>query len=119
MNEKKVYIKEYLADLTPKTKELVLKLRKLILATVPDLVEGVSWGNLSYQTQKKRYVCAISPHKAHVNLHFWRGREMQDPENLLQGTGKKLMHVKIEKLGDINEDAVKALVKEALELEKS
>jgi hypothetical protein len=33
--------------------------------------------------------------------------------------GKKLMHVKIEKLDDINRDAVKALVREAIELEKS
>jgi hypothetical protein len=60
-----------------------------------------------------------SPHKAHVNLYFWRGRELQDPESLLEGTGKKLMHVKIEKLGDINGDAVKTLVREAIELEQS
>ncbi len=114
----KVDVEKYLADLTPEIRELVQELRKLILEAVPDFIEVISWGNLSFQTRKKRYVCAISPHKAHVSLHFWRGRELHDPEGLLQGTGKKLMHVKIRSLEDIKADAVKALVKEAFELEK-
>lgn len=37
---------------------------------------------------------------------------------MLQGTDKKLMHTKITKLGDIKSDALKALVKEAYELEE-
>jgi hypothetical protein len=119
VTKKEVDIEKYLTDFTPEIKELVQELRKLILEVVPDFNEVISWGNLSYKTRNKRYVCAISSYKAHVNLYFWRGRELQNPESLLQRTGKKLMHVKIEKLDDINRDAVKALVREAIELEKS
>lgn len=117
--KEKVNLEEYLADFTPEGKVLVKELRQLVLEAVPELIELISWGNLSYQIRKKRDVCAISPRKAHVSLHFWRGKELEDPEGTLLGTGKKLMHMKITSLQDIKSDALKALVKEAFELEMS
>jgi hypothetical protein len=105
-----VNLEEYLADFTPEIKTLVKDLR--------NLAEVVSWGNLGYQTRKKRYVCTITPHKEHVNFRFWREKELEDPEGMLQGRGKKLMHVKMTSLRDIKSDALKALIKENFELEE-
>jgi hypothetical protein len=81
--KEKVNLEEYLADFTPEIKTLVKDLRNLVLESVPDLAEVVSWGNLGYQIRKKRYVSAVSPHKAHVNLYFWRGKELGDPQCML------------------------------------
>lgn len=74
--KKKVNLEGYLADITPKIQTLIEELRKIVLEAVPNLVKVISWCNLSYQTRKKCYVCAISPRKLHVNINFWRRKEL-------------------------------------------
>ena len=37
----------------------------------------------------------VNAFKAHVNVGFFRGAEISDPEGLLQGTGKFMRHVKL------------------------
>jgi hypothetical protein len=37
----------------------------------------------------------INAFKAHVNVGFFRGAEIADPEGLLEGTGKFMRHVKL------------------------
>lgn len=37
----------------------------------------------------------VNAFKAHVNVGFFRGAEIDDPEGLLEGTGKFMRHVKL------------------------
>ena len=37
----------------------------------------------------------VNAFKAHVNVGFFRGAEIADPDGLLQGTGKFMRHVKL------------------------
>jgi hypothetical protein len=37
----------------------------------------------------------VNAFKAHVNVGFFRGTEIADPEGLLEGTGKFMRHVKL------------------------
>ena len=37
----------------------------------------------------------VNAFKAHVNVGFFRGAELADPEGLLEGTGKFMRHVKL------------------------
>ena len=37
----------------------------------------------------------VNAFKAHVNVGFFRGAEIADPERLLEGTGKFMRHVKL------------------------
>ena len=37
----------------------------------------------------------VNAFKAHVNVGFFRGAEIADPESLLEGTGKFMRHVKL------------------------
>jgi hypothetical protein len=37
----------------------------------------------------------VDAFKAHVNVGFFRGAEIADPERLLEGTGKLMRHVKL------------------------
>ena len=37
----------------------------------------------------------VNAFKAHVNVGFFRGAEISDPEGLLEGTGKFMRHVKL------------------------
>ena len=48
--------------------------------------------------------------KAHVNVGFFRGAELADPDGLLEGTGKFMRHVKLRPGQRINETALKKLI---------
>jgi hypothetical protein len=48
--------------------------------------------------------------KAHVNVGFFRGAELADPDGLLEGTGKFMRHVKLRPGQQVNDAALKRLV---------
>jgi hypothetical protein len=55
----------------------------------------------------------VNVFKAHVNVGFFLGAELRDPAGLLEGSGKRMRHVKI-RLGDpVNEKALGALIAHA------
>jgi hypothetical protein len=43
----------------------------------------------------------VNAFKAHVNVGFFRGAELADPEGLLEGTGKFMRHVKLRPERDV------------------
>ena len=50
---------------------------------------------------------------AHVNVGFFRGAEVADPQGLLEGTGKFMRHVKLRPGRDVNAPALRKLIKTA------
>ncbi|HLJ91623.1 MAG TPA: DUF1801 domain-containing protein [Gemmataceae bacterium] len=100
------------------TRELAYQLRALVTAVMPDVVE-VPWPRMrlaSYGVgprKKSEHFCYISVQKEDVNLGFYYGAELPDPEALLQGTGKLLRHVKIREPQAIRSRALRQLVKVA------
>lgn len=56
----------------------------------------------------------IGVQKSHVNLGFYYGASLADADGLLEGTGKKLRHVKIRSLDFAGSPAVTALLKAAI-----
>jgi len=61
----------------------------------------------------------IMPMRGYINLGFYQGALLADPERLLEGTGKGLRHVKIRSLADAKRPTVRALVAAALAKRKS
>lgn len=60
--------------------------------------------------------CMIPIYTNHLNLGFNKGTLLEDPQNLLQGTGKWIRHIPIEKESDFKNEAVKELIKNAIAL---
>jgi len=56
------------------------------------------------------YVAAFS---AHVNVGFFQGASLPDPAGLLQGTGKRMRHVKVRWGEPIDEAALGRLIEDA------
>ena len=56
----------------------------------------------------------IGVQKAHVNLGFYYGAILPDADGLLEGTGKKLRHLKIRSMDVAESTAVKGLLKAAI-----
>jgi hypothetical protein len=55
-------------------------------------------------------ICVIMPLKVGVNLGFPRGAALPDPEGLLQGTGKRARHVRVESLAGADAPALRDLI---------
>ena len=51
-----------------------------------------------------------SVHATHVNVGFYRGAELPDPAGLLQGTGKRMRHVRLPAGEEVDEAALEALI---------
>jgi len=52
----------------------------------------------------------VDAFKAHVNVGFFRGALLPDPDGLLEGTGKSMRHVKLRPGQDIDEAALNQLI---------
>jgi hypothetical protein len=55
----------------------------------------------------------VNAFKAHVNVGFFRGADIADPEGLLQGTGKFMRHVKLRPDREIDAAALRKLIEVA------
>lgn len=55
----------------------------------------------------------VNVFKAHVNVGFFRGAEIADPERLLEGTGKFMRHVKLRPESDVDATALMKLIETA------
>ena len=55
----------------------------------------------------------VNAFKAHVNVGFFRGAEIADPDGLLEGTGKLMRHVKLRPERDIDARALRKLIETA------
>ena len=68
----------------------------------------------------------VNVFKAHVNVGFFFGAELEDPTGLLEGSGKRMRHVKVKPSANLNVAALSALIdaayvdiKSRLEAERS
>lgn len=79
---------------------LARDLRSLIREAVPGATEAIKWGMPVYE--KSEIICGIRPARDYVALQFYAGgTQLNDPDGLLEGTGKKMRHVKIRSRTDI------------------
>ncbi len=109
---------DILARHTPRVRELVRRLRGLVIATVPDAREVAYpvWKGLGYHHPEGGYFCAIFPHSDEVKLGFEYGVLLNDPDGVLEGTGKQLRYVVINEGQAIPGGAIKRLLENAVDL---
>jgi hypothetical protein len=110
---------EILRAAGPRQGPLCQALRDLILSLDNDGVEIV-WPRqriASFGVGPKKmtdHYAYIGIQSSHVNLGFYHGAVLKDSERLLEGTGKRLRHVKIRSLDEANNPAIVVLLREAI-----
>lgn len=105
----------FVAEIEPGKRALVEALRKFVKKQAPGLKEAIKWGNVTWIG--KDNVAWIIVYGDHVDFGFFNGALLKDPKGLLDGTGKKLRHVKVFTNADVREGDLSALVKQALALD--
>jgi len=104
----------------PSLIDLFRDLRAFLLELYPDGVE------LLYHTHALTAVfsvseklsdayCMLPIYSNHVNLGFNKGTALEDPHQLLTGTGKWIRHIDVNQPSDYRNPQVKALIEEAIE----
>jgi hypothetical protein len=54
--------------------------------------------------------CYVNTFKAHVNVGFFYGALLEDPAGMLEGSGKRMRHVKLKPDSEIAADALRDLI---------
>jgi hypothetical protein len=109
---------EIVSSVSPHARKLAEEARELIRSVYPAVVE-VPWPKqrvIGYGVGPKKmseHFCYISVSKEHINLGFMYGAELPDHEQLLEGTGKLLRHVRITELEQLSNHALKELIQAA------
>lgn len=67
----------------------------------------------SYSEDLNDAFCHVAAYTLHVNLGFNRGADLADPNGVLQGSGKRIRHVRIESAEDLASPYVRDFIRRA------
>jgi hypothetical protein len=74
-------------------------LRQVVREELPTVTESVDFPDrliaFGRSERMRDLLFAIIPHTAHVNLQLADGVDLPDPDGLIEGTGKRIRHVKV------------------------
>ncbi len=107
-------VDNWMASLEPSLRDIAEALQRVTLNTDPDLTEAIKWGNPTYEKDGK--VCYLAAGNGYISLGFFNGASLSDPDGRIEGTGKKMRHVKVRSLADVNAEQIAAWVREAVAL---
>lgn len=109
-------IDEYIAKHDDWRGELLSKIRQLVHETAPQVEEDWKWSSPIFSVNGKM-ICSPSAFKNHVSLNFFHGAFIEDPNNLFpeDSQAKQMRTVKFKKSEDFDQEALKSLVKSAID----
>ena len=119
MKDTEIQIEQYLYPFNDKLQLLAQDLRQFLKKETKPTYELVGDStislNIGYGFTKKAWdcYCAIIVYSKHINISFPSGAFLSDPEDLLQGKGKRIRHIKIKALDDVKKLDVRNLLMEA------
>jgi len=106
-----VTVDAYIAGLSPRYRAIAERLLTILQSVAPKATSSIKWGQPVFEHGGPMiWMKAFAKHFA---LGFWRGAELPDPQGILEGDGNRMRHVKLRAPADIDERAVKALVRAA------
>lgn len=100
-------VKKYIDQQKSPQKEILQRVRKIFLKTIPGCEEKMAWGVPTF-AEKKFYLGAL---KDHVNVGFSINGLSREELGLFEGGGETMKHLKIYTLKDINEKKLAKLIK--------
>jgi hypothetical protein len=103
-----------LAPHSPEVAATARGLRALVHTELTAPVEQVDFANglltIGTSDRMRDLLFAIIPHAAHVNLQLADGVELPDPTGIVEGTGKRIRHMKARSVADTERPALRQIV---------
>ncbi len=107
-------ITEQIEELADWRGKILARLRKLILAASPGIVEEWKWGTAVWM--QSGMVCSAGAFKDHVKLNFFKGASLKDPKKLFNSglDAKETRAIDFNEGGSIDESALTELIRSAV-----
>ena len=99
----------------PQYRGIVAAIRELMHQEAPEAKEQMAYGVPTFRRNK--IFAVISPTKKGITLAFSMGAEFEDKYGLLEGEGKVSKNVRMKSLDEVNLEALRYYVKQALEID--
>jgi hypothetical protein len=117
-------IEGFLRDRNKEVAAIARAARRLILDVFPEVRETLDRGNriVGYATGPraiKDMWAGVAPHNTHVNLQLANGALIEDPAGLLEGTGKRVRHVKLRSVEEVDRPQLRRLLEASLARHRS
>ena len=100
-------------DQSIKNQKLITEVSRVIDDLAPSLEKIVKWGQGCW-TEGKNHKLFIHCADDHIQLGFYTGSQLIDPQKMLQGTGKYVKHIQISSSEDIDKKAFEKLIKQVM-----
>jgi hypothetical protein len=105
---------------TPTVRDVFGALRALARDVMPDAQEQVDLPDrvLAFGfgppggVRMRGLAVGLIPHTVHVNVQLADGALLDDPSGIVEGTGKRIRHVKCRSLDDVGRPGLRALLEE-------
>ena len=107
----------WMAELPPSLRRVAEALRSIILEAGPGLSEAIKWENPVYEWGGR--VAYLAATESYVSLGFFNGASLTDPDRQIEGTGKKMRHVKVRRVEDIQRERYLSWVRQAVALNEA
>ena len=111
---------ENLASHTPDVQAAARALDAIIREELPDIVVQYNPGNgllaFGRSMQMRNLLFALIPHAGWVNLQLADGASLPNPDGLIEGTGKRIRHIKARSEADAARPRVLAAIRSQLEV---
>ncbi|MFV0383491.1 DUF1801 domain-containing protein [Paracoccus sp. (in: a-proteobacteria)] len=108
-------IEKWFSELTDEQRKTAVDLRSIVLSQGAQLREEFKWGQPCFYGNSM--VCYIQKAKSHVSLGFGKGASLTDPDEVLEGNGGQMRHVKLPLGTDADRGKLGKLVKQAIALD--
>ena len=108
-------VRAWLAKVPGQHAPLVAAVRALVFSAAPDARETIYHDALNYGPPDSRFdpILYVAVFRAHVNLGFFYGGFVQDPDGMLIGAGKRMRHVRLMTPEECAHPALRRLLVEA------
>lgn len=112
MNES---IDELFPSTSAEVRDLLRAVQAMVQTAIPDATEIFYHGALGYGLATSGFdrIIYVQAQNGYVNLGFFFGTDLADPSHVLEGTGKRMRHVKIRSAKEAGAPALPPLVQDA------
>ncbi|PYS05342.1 MAG: hypothetical protein DMG12_08155 [Acidobacteria bacterium] len=114
-------LRRFLEPYEPMISRLFFASRKVVLEEAPEATEliydayNAVTAAYSFTNRLKEAFCHVAAYPKYVNVGFFRGAGLPDPEHLLAGTGTNIRHIRIATIENLQRPGMQNLVRAAVQ----
>jgi hypothetical protein len=106
-------VDDYVAQHSDWRRDVLETVREAIRSAAPDARESIKWAQPVYESNGPFAYVRAFPRS--VNVGFWRGAQLDDPDDRLTG-GDRMRHMTIREGQPVDRDLIRGWVTQAVEL---